>query len=200
MDKNREQIQPLSFGARFVGAFGQFFKYMADGKYAATCRRVQDGELLASETEPKVVTETVEVIREVPTPAPALDSVSVDGAYQVLQLMQHEARFIDFLQENIDQYSDAEVGAASRQVHKGCHKVLAQNFVIKPVHTAQENSRVEVPADYDNKQIQLEGQVMGKGPYTGTLIHPGWQVVESNLPKVSSTDGLNIIAPAQVEV
>lgn len=173
---------------------------MADGKYAATCRRVQDGELLASETEPKVVTETVEVIREVPTPAPALDSVSVDGAYQVLQLMQHEARFIDFLQENIDQYSDAEVGAASRQVHKGCHKVLAQNFVIKPVHTAQENSRVEVPADYDNKQIQLEGQVMGKGPYTGTLIHPGWQVVESNLPKVSSADGLNIIAPAQVEV
>ncbi|GAB3475356.1 DUF2760 domain-containing protein [Marinomonas epiphytica] len=198
MDNNTETVKPLTFIARFVGAFGQFFKYMGDGQYAARCQRLQAGELVASETAPKVVTETVEVIREIP--APTLDSVAVDGAYQLLQLMQHEARFVDFLQENIDQYSDAEVGAASRQIHKGCQKVLEQNFVIKPVHQGEENSRIEVPADYDNKQIQLEGQVSGSGPYAGTLIHPGWQVVEANLPKVASLDGLHIIAPAQVEV
>ena len=36
-----------------------------------------------------------------------------------------EGRLIDFLQENVASFSDAEVGAAARVVHAGCKKALA---------------------------------------------------------------------------
>lgn len=199
------KIKPVSFVPRFFGAFGQFFKYMGSGDYAARCDTVVQGEQFAFEVEPKVITEEVEVIREIEVAAPVLDTVNADGAHQLLQLLQQEARFIDFIQESIDDYSDADVGAASRQIHAGCSKVLKQHFTINVVsldvvNTAAENSRVEVPSGYDAKQIKLEGRVEGDGPYAGTLIHPGWKVTETRLPKVTNTESLNILAPAEIEV
>lgn len=193
-------IKAVSFVPRFFGAFGQFFKYMGSGDYAARCQHLLEGDLLASEVEPSVVTETVEVIREIEIAAPTLDTVNEDGAHQLLQLLQQEARFIDFLQESIGDYTDADVGAAARQIHAGCANVLKQYFTIDAVNSAAENSRVEVLADYDVKQIKLEGRVEGTGPYTGTLIHPGWKITDTRLPKVTSTDNLTILAPAEIEV
>lgn len=195
-----KQIKPIGFLPRFFGAFGQFFKYMGSGDYAARCAAVGQGHKLASEMEPTVVTETVEVIKEVEVAAPTLASVSEDGALQLLQLLQQEARFIDFVQESIDGYSDADVGAAARQIHSGCSQVVKQYFTLDVVNSAPENSRVEILGDYDPKAVKLEGRVQGEGPYTGTLIHPGWKVTDTRLPKVSSTQGLNILAPAEVEV
>lgn len=194
------EIQPIGFVTRFFGAFGQFFKYMGNGQYAARCAAIGEGQKFASEVEPEVITNTVEVVKEVEVQAPKLDTVSEDGALQLLQLLQQEARFIDFVNESIDGYSDADVGAAARQIHTGCAKVMSQYFTIDVVNSAPENSRVEVPADYDPKAIKLEGRVQGEGPYAGTLIHPGWKVSATNLPKVSNTEGLNILAPAEVEV
>lgn len=194
------KIKPVALLPRFFGAFGQFFKYMGSGDYAARCQTASQGQLFAFESEPNVITETVEVIREIEVAAPVLDTVNADGAHQLLQLLQQEARFIDFIQESIDDYSDADVGAASRQIHAGCAKVLNQHFTIDVVNSAAENSRVEVLADYDAKQIKLEGRVEGKGPYSGTLIHPGWKITETRLPKVTNTDSLNILAPAEIEV
>ena len=192
------KLKPVSFLPRFFGAFGQFFKYMGSGDYAARCQATGQGEKFAFEVEPKVIRE--EVIREVEVAAPALDTVNVDGAHQLLQLLQQEARFIDFIQESINDYSDEDVGAASRQIHAGCSKVLKQHFTIDVVNSAAENSRVEVPSDYDVKLIKLEGRVEGNGPYAGTLIHPGWKITETRLPKVSNTDSLTILAPAEIEV
>ncbi|PYF84673.1 uncharacterized protein DUF2760 [Marinomonas alcarazii] len=199
------KIKPISFVPRFFGAFGQFIKYMASGDYAARCQAISEGKQFAFEVEPTVITKEVEVIREVEVAAPILDTVNADGAHQLLQLLQQEARFIDFIQESIDDYSDADVGAASRQIHAGCSKVLKQHFTIDAVstsvvNTAVENSRVEVPSGYDAKQIKLEGKVEGDGPYAGTLIHPGWKVTETRLPKVTNTESLTILAPAEVEV
>jgi len=146
----------------------------------------------------EVVIETVTEIREVT--APRLETVSVDGAYQLLQLMQQEARFIDFIQEDISTYSDAEVGAASRLIHQGCAKVMNANFEIETVSKQEENARVEIPTGYNNKEFKLEGRIEGEGPFTGTLIHPGWKVVTHHLPKVSNTLDMNILAPAEVEI
>ncbi|MCB5162783.1 DUF2760 domain-containing protein [Marinomonas algarum] len=195
-----DKIKPMSFIPRFFGAFGQFFKFMASGDYAARCKAAGQGQLFSFEAEPKVITETVEVIREVEVAAPTLDTVNADGAHQLLQLLQQEARFIDFIQESIDDYSDADVGAASRQIHSGCAKVMKQHFTIDTVHSASESSRVEVPSDYDAKQLKLEGRVEGTGPYSGTLVHPGWKVTETRLPKVTNTDNLTVLAPAEIEV
>jgi len=195
-----QKVKPVSFIPRFIGAFGQFFKYMGSGDYAARCQHAGKGDVFAFEAETTVITETVETIREIEISAPALDTVNEDGAHQLLQLLQQEARFIDFLQENINDYADADVGAAARQIHSGCAKVLKQHFTIDVVNSSPENSRVEIPTGYDAKQIKLEGRVEGSGPYTGSLIHPGWKVTGTRLPKVTSTDNLTILAPAEVEV
>ncbi|WCN09305.1 DUF2760 domain-containing protein [Marinomonas mediterranea] len=195
-----KEINAIGFVPRFFGAFGQFFKYMGNGNYAARCNEVSSGSKFEFEVEPKIITEEVEVIREIQIEAPMLDTVNTDGALQLLQLLQKEARFIDFTQESIDAYSDEEIGGAARQIHSGCSKVIQQYFSLDSVHEATENSRVEVPADYSPQQIKLEGLVQGDGPYTGTLIHPGWEITDIKLPKVSDTGGLSIIAPAEVEV
>lgn len=197
---SEKNLNSIGFLPRFFGAFGQFFKYMGDGDYAARCQAVGSGEKLAFEAKPEVITKTVEVIKEVEVQAPQLDTVNEDGALQILQLLQQEARLIDFVKENIDGYGDAEVGAAARQIHAGCGKVVSQYFTVAPVHSSPENSRVEVASDYDPKAIKLEGRVTGSGPYVGTLIHSGWKVTATNLPKVTSTEGLTILAPAEVEV
>jgi hypothetical protein len=55
-----------------------------------------------------------------------------DAALQLLSLFQREARLIDFTQENLSAYSDADIGAAARVVHEGCAKVLKEHFTIQP--------------------------------------------------------------------
>ncbi len=197
-----KKVTPISFVPRFFGAFGQFFKYLSSADYAGRCQLVNSKEKFAFEVPEtivkEVVIETVTEIREVT--APRLETVSVDGAYQLLQLMQQEARFIDFIQEDISTYSDAEVGAASRLIHQGCAKVMNANFEIETVSKQEENARVEIPTGYNNKEFKLEGRIEGEGPFTGTLIHPGWKVVTHHLPKVSNTLDMNILAPAEVEI
>lgn len=199
-----QKITAVSFVPRFFGAFGQFFKYLGSGDYAARCQALAQGEKFAFEeaaevsSKPEVVIK--EVVREVEVPAPMLGSVNQDGALQLLQLLQQQARFVDFIKEDIQAYSDEEVGAAARQVHSGCASLLEQHFTIDVVSQAAENERMTVPADYDPQQIKLEGLIEGTGPFSGTLIHPGWQVTDVRLPQVSQSSQLSVLAPAEVEV
>ncbi|MEN9437490.1 MAG: hypothetical protein RIR09_2145, partial [Pseudomonadota bacterium] len=54
-------------------------------------------------------------------PSPAqVPAPTTDAALQLLGLLQREARLIDFTQEDIRAYSDADIGAAARVVHAGC--------------------------------------------------------------------------------
>ncbi|MGH8559572.1 MAG: DUF2760 domain-containing protein, partial [Methylococcales bacterium] len=73
------------------------------------------------------------------TPIATLREASPDAALQLLGLLQQEARFIDFIQENIQSYSDADIGAAARVVHEGCQKVIHNHFDLKPIRSEKEN-------------------------------------------------------------
>ena len=53
---------------------------------------------------------------------PAVDTH--DRAVQMLALLQREGRLIDFVLEDLTAYSDAQIEAAARDVHAGCHRVL----------------------------------------------------------------------------
>src|SRR6185503_15642844 len=53
------------------------------------------------------------------------------GALQLLGLFQREARLVDFLREEIATYEDAAIGAAVRDIHKGCRKVLDEHFAVE---------------------------------------------------------------------
>jgi hypothetical protein len=123
-----------------------------------------------------------------------------DAALQLLGLLQKEARFIDFVEENIGPYSDAEIGAAARIVHDGCRKVLNEFFELEPIRPESENTRLTLPKGFDASSIRLMGNVVGEPPFTGTLIHRGWRSMRVKLPKISEGHNVNIIAQAEVEL
>ncbi|MCI0653308.1 MAG: DUF2760 domain-containing protein [Methylococcaceae bacterium] len=136
-------------------------------------------------------------------PAPrstTLREARPEAALQLLGLLQQEARFIDFVKEDIQSYSDAKIGAATRVVHEGCHKVLHNHFDFSPVRLESENSRVTVQAGFDPATIRLTGNIVGKAPFNGTLVHRGWRVTDIRLPKLAENHNVKIVATAEVEL
>ena len=63
-----------------------------------------------------------------PAPAPKKPPASKPAvrseAITLLAALQREARFVDFIQEPLTGYSDAQIGAAARDVHRDCGAVL----------------------------------------------------------------------------
>jgi len=156
-----------------------------------------------SEPEIKVVEKIVEVEKIVQTPAPepiVLKESSPDAALQLLGLLQKEARFIDFIKEDIAAYSDADIGVAARVVHEGCNKAINEHFTLDTVRTDQEGSKVTLTEGFNASEVRLTGNIVGKAPFNGTLIHKGWQVTNIRLPKLTAGHNANIIAAAEVEL
>src|SRR5689334_21059416 len=122
-----------------------------------------------------------------------------DGALALLALLQREGRLVDFLREPLDGFSDADIGAAARDVHRGCAKVLDQHLSLEPVMPGAEEAKVAVPKGFDPAEIRLIGEAKGEPPFRGTLRHHGWRVVDAKLPALSEGVDRMVIAPAEVE-
>ena len=118
----------------------------------------------------------------------------------VLSLLQREGRLIDFLQEDVAAFSDAEVGAAARVVHAGCKKVLKEHLTIEPVLKEAEGDSVQVPVGFDAQRIRLTGNVTGQAPFRGTLKHHGWAATAVRMPAVSEGLDPRVLAAAEVEL
>ncbi len=151
-----------------------------------------------------------QTVREVPKPIEApkperpepvvVKEATPDAALQLLGLLQKEARFLDFIQENIANYPDADIGVAARVVHEGCRKVLSQHFELEPVRKEAENSRITLPKGFDASAVRVSGNIVGEPPFTGLLIHRGWRAVKVKLPKIAEGHNVQIVAPAEVEL
>ena len=177
-------ITPLPFFSRLALAIGSLFRILGDGTYAARVARLD-----APAAPPP------------PAPAPPPPKPpSTDAALQLLGLLQREARLIDFCEEDLAGHADADIGAAARLVHDGCRKLLREHFTIAPVRNEAEGSRVTLPAGFDAAALRLTGNVVGAGPYTGTLSHRGWRVTETRLPKLSAGHQAAVLAPAEIEL
>jgi uncharacterized protein DUF2760 len=123
-----------------------------------------------------------------------------DGALALLALLQREGRLVDFLREPLDGFSDADIGAAARDVHRGCRKVLDQHLSLEPVMPGSEEAKVSVPKGFDPAEIRLIGEAKGEPPFRGTLRHHGWRVVDARLPALADGIDRMVIAPAEVEL
>ena len=223
------QSSPPSFLSRIAIAIGSFFAILGNGRLAADVVRVRNGEALAADVAPKevrvevpvekivekivevrvevpvekVVEKTIEKRIEVPVEKIVEKTVEVPtqtAALQLLGLMQREARFVDFIQEDVAPYTDAEIGAAARVVHEGCRKVLREHFTLAPVRSEAEGTRVTLPAGFDAAAVRLSGNVVGQAPFTGTLSHRGWQATEVRLPQLTDSKAATVIAQAEVEL
>ena len=130
----------------------------------------------------------------VPTPpSPAF-------ALRLLGLLQQEGRLVDFVSEDIDSYSDEQVGAAVRAIHAGCRKVLNEHVQLQHILAGEDGSEVVVEAGFDPAAVRLTGNVTGTPPFRGTLQHSGWRATKVTLPETSAAVDPAIIAPAEVEI
>jgi hypothetical protein len=182
----------LSFFKRIPIAFGAFFSSLSDAAYAA---RVQALSL------PPVPVAPMPAPAPAVAPAPAAPKeASADAALQLLALLQREARLIDFVQEDLSSYSDADIGGPARLVQQGCAKVLREHFTLAPVRTEAEGSRITLSEGFDARAIQLTGNVVGQAPFKGVLSHRGWRATDTRLPKLAAHHDASVLAQAEVEL
>ena len=121
-------------------------------------------------------------------------------ALQLLALLQREGRLIDFLEQDIAAFADAEVGAAARVVHEGCRKALREHTKLQPVRAEAEGASLTLPAGYDPAEVKLTGNVQGAAPYKGVLRHRGWRASSISLPVSMRGHDPRVLAPAEVEL
>ena len=178
---------------RLLLAITAFFQTLFNADFAAGVRRLQAGEPLASPAEPKSAP------RQATPPPPPPPTRS--EALTLLAALQRDARFIDLAMEPLGDYSDAQVGAAARDVLQDCRKTLQRLFGLQPAVEQQEGDSLEIPPGYDASQFRLTGAVSGDPPFTGKLAHPGWSAQHCELPQWSgSTTSALIVAPAEVQI
>lgn len=176
-----------SFFSRLALALRASWRMLVDGDFASGVQQLERGEWPA----PAVVE---------PPKAAALRDTLPESALQLLTLLQQEGRFVDFLEENVTAYSDADIGGAARVVHEGCRKVIREYLHIEPVREEAEGVRLTLPAGFDATAVRLTGSVVGQPPFTGTLMHRGWRVRQITLPKLAEGHDVRVLAPAEVEL
>lgn len=170
--------------SRLSLALASFWHILIDARFAAAVAGLRTGAVATSPGDQR----------------PVLQEAEPNAALQLLGMLQQEGRFIDFLEEDVAAYSDAEVGAATRVVHEGCKRALRQHFAIEAVRPEQEGTKLTLPEGFDSSAVRVTGNVVGQPPFTGSLTHRGWRVTEIRLPKIASGHDLAILAPAEVEL
>ncbi len=146
-----------------------------------------------------------EAIAHLPTvakvPTPELKKPSQSEAITLLATLQREARLVDFLKEDLGGYSDEQVGAAVREIHRECGSVLNRFFAIQPVMNDDEGATVVIPAGFDATRFRLTGKVTDNAPFRGVMRHHGWEATQCELPTFTGSDsGARVIAPAELEL
>jgi hypothetical protein len=186
-----------SFLGRISLAVGTFFSILGNGEFAAGVLRLRQGETVGASAPTQTPAPAPAPASQ---PAPTLKEATPEAALQLLGLLQRDARFIDFVEEDIKNYSDADIGAAARLVHEGCRATLREHFTIRPVRDEAEGARVTLAEGFDASSIRLTGNVVGNAPFNGSISHRGWRVDEVRLPKLADSHNAKVIAPAEVEL
>jgi hypothetical protein len=122
-------------------------------------------------------------------------------ALTLLATLQREARLVDLIQESLDDYTDQQVGAASRDVLRNCRSVLQRLFDLQPLVREAEGAPVGLPVGFDASRFRLTGNVSGQPPFRGHLMHHGWEAAKCEVPAWSGSDqAARVVAPAEVEL
>jgi len=179
---------------RIFQAFSVFFKVLFDRDFAEQLGQPAGAAALPAPTKADAASQAA---AKPARPAPP----SRSDALTLLATLQREARFVDIVMEPLGDYTDAQVGAATRDVLGDCHQTLQRLFAIRPVVEAEEGASHETPADVDTTRYRLTGNVAGEPPYRGELVHHGWQATHCELPSWSGhADAKLIVAPVELNM
>jgi Domain of unknown function (DUF2760) len=175
---NQRPERAMTVWTRIKLAFEAFFTILFKGRLPVALQPASHGEV----------------------PAQPIADTS-DRAVQMLALLQREGRLIDFVLEDLAAYSDAQIGAAARDVHAGCRRVLERHVTLEAILPGREGEAVTIGQDHqiDPAAFHLVGNVAGQPPFRGTLLHPGWRASRVQLPPLVTTSR-TIVAPAEIEL
>lgn len=184
-------------------AFRAFFAALFNRKQAEAIRQALDEEQpprLAADQAP--VTEGAAAPATSPAtrqPAAAPSRPVRSDAITLLATLQREARLVDLIQEPLDQYSDAQIGAAARPCLVQCRSTLKRIFDLQPVVSLPEGQQLDVPAGASPQRYQWVGEVAA-AKSSGKLVHPGWEAARCELAQwTGDAADARIIAPVQLE-
>jgi len=164
------------------------FKVLFDRELAASVASLRTG---AAKSESLPAPSKLEKVEDAP-------AASSNGALQLLALLQREGRFVDFIEQDITTFGDADIGAAARLVHEGCRRALHAHGRIVSVRSEAEGAPLTL--ERASTDVKLVGNVAGSAPYRGVLRHRGWRVEELALPRSIGTHDPKLVAPAELEL
>jgi len=121
-------------------------------------------------------------------------------AITLLATLQRETRFVDLAQESLDEYTDAQVGAAARDVLRDCRKVLERLFDLKPVLEKAEGAAVEVPPGFDAARFRLAATWPASRPSAAAWSITAGKPRSATCRPVGSDRSARVVAPAEVEL
>ncbi len=185
-------------------AFRAFFAALFNRQQAEAIRSALDAEAqprLTAEppgAEP-VAAASGRAAPSPPAPAAAPSRPVRSDAITLLATLQREARLVDLIQEPLDQYSDAQIGAAARPCLAQCRSTLKRIFELRPLVDVPEGQSLEVPAGASPQRYQWVGEVTAAKP-AGKLVHPGWEASRCELAQwTGDAADAQIVAPVQLE-
>lgn len=185
-------------------AFRSFFGLLFGGRLPADATRYLPEAAPAAKAElPAKIETQASAAAPKPRPKKSADELAhsrSEGALLLLGLFQREGRLVDFLREGLDSHDDADIGAAVRDIHRGCQKVLREHFDIEAVMPGAEDDAVTVPKGFDPGEVKLIGDAKGEPPFRGVLRHHGWRATKIKLPSLAEGVDRHVLAPAEVEV
>ena len=68
---------------------------------------------------------------------------------RILAILQREARLLDFLMENIQPYSDDQIGASVRDIHQKAQTAIKKAVTLEPILSQEEGAAYTVPTGFD---------------------------------------------------
>jgi hypothetical protein len=182
-------VTSLPFPSRIWLSWVCAFRVLFDGHFAARVAGLREAA-----AEPEVLPPVAS-----PEPKPPVSSTSpTEGALQLLALLQREGRFVDFLQQEVTAFSDADVGAAARLVHEGCRRALHAHARVVNVRTEAEGAPLTL--EQASSDVKLVGNVAGSAPFRGVLRHRGWRVEQLKLPTLIGAHDPRLVAQAELEL
>ncbi|MFN7844265.1 MAG: DUF2760 domain-containing protein [Pirellula sp.] len=124
------------------------------------------------------------------------ESSGRSDALTLLSTLQREARFLDLVHESLDMYTDAQIGAAARDVLRDTRKSLDKMLEIKPLLSSKEGGAIDLPETLSPVRWKLLGGKSNRG----VVVHAGWIATKTEIPKWNgSRDDSMVLAAAEID-
>ena len=124
------------------------------------------------------------------------DASGRSDALTLLSTLQREARLLDLVHESLDMYTDAQIGAAARDVLRDTRKSLDKMLDIKPLLSNKEGDSIDLPETLSPVRWKLLGSKKDRG----VIVHSGWTATKCDIPKWNGAkDDASVLAPAEIE-